>query len=200
MAEVRPLAFDEGEIAIDLMLPIAREIPFHQWLLGEAAGDIEVERWLIELQLIEHLRQGYVLGGFDGDELVGILMWSPAEPYVASPEPEFQERSIELLQHHPGIVERLSEFRSSSTAGRLAPPNIEIVLAGYTPRMRGTDLAAALVAPAFEAAREAGSCVWMGTAAESFGASAMRRFGGEKVGEYMVGPVTMHVYRTANVA
>ncbi|WP_245557029.1 hypothetical protein [Jongsikchunia kroppenstedtii] len=194
--EVRALAVDELGLAVDLLLPVLREVPLHRWLLGECADDREVECWLIEIQLVEHLRAGYVLGGFDGAELLGVVVWSPAEPLQSAPDRGFEQRSIELLRRHPEFVQRLAEFKRACAAGRLPHPDVEIVLAGYAERARGTDLSERLLAPAFAEARREGSAVWMATAARSIGASAARRFGFGQVGEYKVGPVTMHVHRS----
>lgn len=196
MTEVRALAFDELDAAIDLLVPVLREVPVIQWLLGDSAGDPALERWLVELQLVEHLRAGYVLGGFEGTELVGVVVWSPAEPFQSPPETEFEARSIELLRAHPEFVNRLAEFKRGCAAGRLPRPDVEIVLAGYSSQARGTDLSERLLAPAFAEARRAGSGVWMATAARSIGASAAQRFGLDQVGEYTIGPVTMFVHRS----
>jgi len=196
VADVRVLTVDELDLAIDLLRPVLREVPLHQWLLGECGDDPDIERWLVELQLLEHLRAGYVLGGFEGAELIGVLMWSPAEPFQRPPEPEFERRSIELLRPHPQFVQRLAEFKRVCAQGRLPRPDVEIVLAGYSERARGSDLSERLLAPAFAEARRAGSGVWMATAARGIGSSAAQRFGFRQVGEYTIGPVTMHVHRS----
>jgi len=194
MSEVRVLRFDELADAVDVLAPVLREAPLNEWMLGECADDVEIRRWLIELQLIESLRAGYVLGGFDNGELVGVLVWSPPEPYEPRPEPEFQRRSIELLEHRPGLRQRLAEFHRATMENPPPRPNVTMLLAGLAPRARSTDLMAKLLTPVLEAATGAGACVWFATAALEIGASSIARFSFEAVGEYAVGPVTMHAY------
>ncbi|WP_018180331.1 hypothetical protein [Jongsikchunia kroppenstedtii] len=194
MSEVRVLSVGELADAVDVLAPVLREAPLNEWLLGECADDVEVQRWLIELQLIESLRAGYVLGGFDRGELVGVLAWSPPDPYAPRSEPEFQRRSIELLEHRPGLRQRLAEFHRAAMDNPPPQRSATMLLAGLAPRARATDVMAKLMAPVLDAATGAGACVWFATAALEIGASSIARFGFEAVGEYTVGPVTMHAY------
>jgi len=191
---VRVLTVDDLDLAIDLLVPAMREAALNEWLLGEWSDDSEVQRWLIELKLLESLRAGYVLGGFDRADLVGVLMWTPPEPFKPVPEPRFQRRSLELLKTRPQLVQRLAEFQRIDAENRRQRPPVAVALVGRAPRARGTDMMAKLLAPVFDAARAARSGVWFATASPDFGASWGRRFGFEPDGEYVIGPVTMHVF------
>lgn len=194
MSDVRVLSYDELDSVVDLLVPVLREAPLNEWLLGEYSGDPVIQRWLVELQLIERLRAGHVLGGFDGRELVGVLVWSHSQPVQLAPEPEFLVRSATLLQPRPELVRRLAEFQDATVDNPPPPPNVTVMLAGLARHVRGRDLMGKLLEPVFVAAEAAGAGVWFATAAPEIGASSMARFGFEPAGEYAVGPVTMHAY------
>lgn len=191
MIEVRTLLAEELDRAVDVLVPALRDAPVNEWMLGEWAQDEQMQRWLAAVQLIEPLRAGYVLGGFHESELLGVLAWSPPEPYEPAPEPEFLRHSIELLQERPQLRERLAEFQQASAANRYPGPHVALTLAGFARSARGTDLMGELLAPVFDVADATGVGVWMATATRSVGASGIGRFGGSEIGEFRIGPSTM---------
>lgn len=190
----RPLSVDESELAVDFVTPIVQEVPIFTWMLGSRGANPGMIRMMAQLLIAVALPRGRVCGAFSDGELVGVLVWAPADRGPEGLPETTRDQLIETLRHDRDLAARMQQHQNAMAAHQPSGRYVEVLLAAIVPDQRGGDIVAKMVEPVFESAAEHNAGVTATTASLQLGAVLMRKYGAVQTDEFDVGPVTLHVY------
>ncbi len=112
----------------------------YRWVLGDHLPDLTLREWLAEILVRPYLKAGCVLGSFQNEHLVGILIWHPHDVELSPDgEPPLVPADFVRVAAIPGLRERLIEFLTSPQLPSPASDAVDVRIAAIVPEARGGD-------------------------------------------------------------
>lgn len=112
----------------------------YRWVLGDHLPDLTLREWLAEILVRPYLNAGCVLGSFQNEHLVGILIWHPHDVELSPDgEPPLGPADFVRVAAIPGLRERLIEFLTSPQLPSPASDAVDVRIAAIVPEARGGD-------------------------------------------------------------
>ncbi|MFE0747906.1 hypothetical protein [Gordonia sp. NPDC058843] len=126
--------------ATQLLARAIEDIPLYRWVLGDYLTDPALREWLAEILVRPYLKAGYVIGSFQNEHLVGVLIWHPHDVELSSDgEPPLVPDDFVRVAAIPGLRERLIQFLTSAQLPSPAADAVDVRIAAVLPEARGGD-------------------------------------------------------------